>query len=125
MKILNIVKTAIEKLMAILDPGQLVLGLLSLRILLDQFKYFFIFILFGIFVDNKMKKKLNQKGFSNEIFNIGLLDIVITAKTGPGSKMIDRVQYFGGLLKITKIHKKTFYPFLRRPYNEHMVQFSC
>ena len=37
MKILNIVNTAIEKLMAILDPGQLVLGLLSLRILLDQF----------------------------------------------------------------------------------------
>ena len=56
MKILNIVNTAIEKLMAILYPGRLVLGLLSLRILLDQFKYFFIFILFWIFVDNKMKK---------------------------------------------------------------------
>ena len=39
-------------------------------------------------------------------FNI--FDIVIIAKTGPGSKMIDRVQYFGCLIKLTKSHKKSF-----------------
>ena len=30
--------------------------------------FFLIFILFGIFVDNKMKKSWNQKGFSSENF---------------------------------------------------------
>ena len=40
--------------------------------------------------------------------NIDILDIVIIAKTGPGSKMIDRVLCFGCLIKITKSHKKNF-----------------
>ena len=35
-----------------------------------------------------------------------ILDIVITAKTGPGAKMIDRVRYFSCLIKITKSHIK-------------------
>ena len=32
-------------------------------------------------------------------------DIVNTAKTGPGSKMVDRVRYFGYSLKRIKRHK--------------------
>ena len=54
---------------------------------------FFIFILFVIFVDNKMKKVGIKKVSLVIYFNI--LDIVITAKNGTGSKMIDRVRYFG------------------------------
>ena len=33
--------------------------------------------------------------------------------------ILDIVLYFGYLLKITKNHKESFYPFLRRPYNQH------
>ena len=63
---LDIVNTAIEKLMTILVPGwsQADYPLeysINSNILL-------ILILFGIFVDNKMKKKWNQKGVSSEIF---------------------------------------------------------
>ena len=53
-----------------------------------------------------MKKGWDQKGSSSDFINI--LDIVIIAKTGPGSKMIDRVRYFGCLIKLTKSHKKSF-----------------
>ena len=70
-----------------------------------------------------MKKVGIKKVSLGKFFNI--LDIVIIAKTGPGSKMIDRVRDFGCLTKLTKSHKKSFKPFLRRPYNEHMFQFSC
>ena len=68
----------------------LVPGLISLRIL-DQFKYFLIFILFGIFVDNKLKRVGIKKVSLVKFWNI--LDIFNTAKTGPGSKMHDRVRY--------------------------------
>ena len=46
-------------------------------------------------------------------FNI--LDIVVTAKTDPGSKMIDRVQYFGCLIQINKSHKHLFTHFSEDP----------
>ena len=64
--ILDIVNTVIEKLMTILVPGwsradALLEYLINSNIIL-------IFIHFGIFVDNKMKKSWNQKGFTNEIF---------------------------------------------------------
>ena len=79
-----------------------------------------IFILFAIFVEKRVGiKKVSLVKFFN------ILDIVITAKTGPRSKMIDRVQYFGCLIQINKSHKKSFYQFLRRPYNDHTLQFSC
>ena len=69
----------------------LVLGLISLRIL-DQFKYFFlIFIPFGIFLNNNMKKIAIQKVSVVKFSNIP--DIFNTPKTGPGSKMHDRVWY--------------------------------
>ena len=66
LNILDIVNTAIEKLMTILVPGwsradYLLEYSINSNILL-------IFILFGIFVDNKLKKKWNQKGFPCEIF---------------------------------------------------------
>ena len=97
--------------MTILVPGWYQ-GRLYLRIL-NQFK----------FIDNKTKKVGNIKVSLVIFFTI--LNIVNIAKTGPRSKMIDRVRYFGCLIKITKSHKKSFYSFLRRPYNEHMFQFSC
>ena len=49
-----------------------------------------------------MKKNRIKKVSLVNFLNI--LDIVIAAKTSPGSKMIDRVQYFGCLIKITKSH---------------------
>ena len=56
--VLDIVNTAIEKLMTILVPRRL------FKRILDNFKYFFfIFILFGNFVENKKKKKLESKRF--------------------------------------------------------------
>ena len=57
LNIIDIINTAIERLITILVPGWL-----SLKIL-DQSKYlFFIFILFGIFVKKK-QKKLESKRF--------------------------------------------------------------
>ena len=54
-----------------------------------------------------------------------ILNIVFTAKTGPGSKMVDRVWHFDYLLKRIKSHAKSLYAFLRRPYNLHVIQFLC
>ena len=42
---------------------------------------------------------------------LNIFDIVNAAKTGPESKIVDRVRYFGYLLKRIKSHKKYFYPF--------------
>ena len=88
LNILDIVNTAIEKLMAIL-----VSGWSQADYLLEYSINSNIFILFGIFVDKKRKKVGFKKVSLVKMFNI--LDIVITAKTGPWSKMIDRVWYFG------------------------------
>ena len=114
MKILNmldIVNTTIEKIMTILVQGWSWANyLLKYSI---KSNIILIFILFGIFVDNKMKKVGIKKVSLVKFFNI--LDIVITAKACPGSKMIDRVRYFGCLIQINKSHKTSFYPFLRRP----------
>ena len=70
-----------------------------------------------------MKKKWDKNGFSMKILNI--LDIVNTTKTGPESKMVDRVWYFAYQLKRIKSNTKSLYAFLRRPYNEHVIQFLC
>ena len=52
-----------------------------------------------------MKKKWDKNGFSRKTLNI--LDIVNTTKTGPGSKMVDRVWYFGYQLKRIKSNTKS------------------
>ena len=57
-----------------------------------------IFILLRIIVDDKMKIVGIKKGFSSENFEY-ILDIVDAAKTGPASKMVDRVPYFRYLSK--------------------------
>ena len=92
--------TAIENLMTILVPGWSRADYL-LEYSVNSF--FYDFILLRIIVDDKMKKSWDQKGFSSDIVN--------AAKTGPGSKMVDRVRYFRYLSKRIKSHKKYFYPF--------------
>ena len=47
-----------------------------------------IYILFKISVDDKMKIKWHQKGFSSKIFKY-ILDIVNTPKAGHLSKMVE------------------------------------
>ena len=49
---------------------------------------YFIFILFGIFVDDKMIKKDGIKKVSL-VKIISILDLVNTAKTGTGSKLVN------------------------------------
>ena len=65
LNILDIINTAIEKLMTILVPGWL-----SLRIF-NKFKYFFIFIPVGIFLNNYMKK-WDLKGFWSQILEYSI-----------------------------------------------------
>ena len=66
LNMLDIVNTAIEKLMTILVPSWSRADYL-LEYWINS-NIFLIFILFGIFVDNKMKKKWKQKGFPSEFF---------------------------------------------------------
>ena len=68
-----------------------------------------IFLLFGIFVDDKMKKGGIKKDSLVNILNIP--DIANTAKTGPVSKMVDRVKFW---LIIKKIHKNYFLSFFKK-----------
>ena len=79
-----------------------------------------IFLLFGIFVDDKMKKVGIKKDSLVNILNIP--DISNTAKTGSVSKMVDRVKFW---LIIKKFIKIIFYLFLRRLYNERVIHFLC
>ena len=69
-----------------------------------------IFILLRIIVDDKMKKVGIKKGFSSENFEY-ILDIVNAAKTGPESKMVDRVRYFRYLSKGSRVIKIIFIHF--------------
>ena len=75
LKILDIVNTEKEKLMTILVPGWSQADYLLENSINSDI--FFICILFGIFVDNKMKKSWKQKVSLVIFFNI--LDIINTA----------------------------------------------
>ena len=58
----------------------------------SKFKYFFDFLLFWVFIDDKKEEKIGIKKFSvGKICN--LLDIINTAKTDPRSKILDMVRY--------------------------------
>ena len=107
MIIMKLGPTAIENLLTILVPGWSRADYL-LEYSVNSF--FYVFILLRIIVDDKMKKSWDQKGFSSEKFEY-ILDIVNAEKTGPESKMVDRVWYFRYLSKRIKSHKNYFYPF--------------
>ena len=99
--------TAIEDLMTILVPGWSRADYL-LEYSVNSF--FYDFILLRIIVDDKNEKSWDQKRFSSENFEY-ILDIVNAAKTGPESKMVDRVRYFRYLSKRIKSHKNIFIHF--------------
>ena len=72
--------------------------------------FFYSYTLWDLCSKQNEKKVGIKKVSLVKYFNI--LDIIITAKTGPGSKMIDRVWYYiGCLIKITKGHKNLFIHF--------------
>ena len=69
-----------------------------------------IFILLRIIVDDKMKKVGIKKDSLVKILNIYSTSSM-PQKTGPESKMVDKVRYFRYLSKRIKSHKNIFIHF--------------